>query len=252
MSEQNKILAKVDNVEIKESDLMYMIERLGPERGNQFLNPQGRAALVNELVNQELLYQDALKKGYDKLPEYEAQVEQLKKDVLKSIAVTKIIEDVRVGEEEAKEYYEQHKEDFNTGESIRASHILVPTEEEAKTVIKLLNEGRPFEELAKDMSTCPSGANGGDLGLFGKGRMVKEFEDAAFNLQINEISDVVKTQFGYHVIKVTEKVENRVLPFEEVKDMIRNNLEAIQRNDAYMNRCNVLRAGHDIQFMNEK
>ena len=88
---------------------------------------------------------------------------------------------------------------------VRASHILVSSLEEANKVIEELNKGMDFGELAKKYSSCPSSENGGDLGLFGKGQMVKEFEDAAFSLEIGKNSGPVKTQFGYHIIKVTEK-----------------------------------------------
>ncbi|MBU0531971.1 peptidyl-prolyl cis-trans isomerase [Candidatus Micrarchaeota archaeon] len=88
---------------------------------------------------------------------------------------------------------------------VRASHILVSTLEEAKTVISELNKGKKFEDMAKKYSSCPSSANGGDLGFFSKGQMVKEFEDAAFSLDVNKISNPIKTEFGYHIIKVTGK-----------------------------------------------
>ena len=88
-------------------------------------------------------------------------------------------------------------------ERVRASHILVSTKEEADKIFSELKSGKDFAELAKKYSKCPSSKNGGDLGFFGKGQMVKEFEDAAFSLKIEEVSNPVKTQFGYHIIKVT-------------------------------------------------
>jgi peptidyl-prolyl cis-trans isomerase C len=87
---------------------------------------------------------------------------------------------------------------------INASHILVKTEEEAKSILADLNNGKSFEELAKLKSTCPSGKNGGVLGWFTHGQMVKEFEKAAFNMKKGQISQPVKTQFGYHIIKVND------------------------------------------------
>ena len=87
---------------------------------------------------------------------------------------------------------------------IAASHILVENEVQAKDLVKKLNEGTPFEKLAQDFSTCPSGKKGGALGEFGKGMMVKPFEDAAFGLAVGQVSDLVKTQFGYHLIKRTK------------------------------------------------
>ena len=88
---------------------------------------------------------------------------------------------------------------------IRASHILVPTEDKAKWLYKELQKGRDFAKLAKDYSECPSKTNGGDLGFFGKGQMVKEFEDVAFKMNEGDFSRPVKTQFGYHIIKLTGK-----------------------------------------------
>jgi peptidyl-prolyl cis-trans isomerase C len=88
---------------------------------------------------------------------------------------------------------------------IRASHILVKTEEEAKKLYDEIQNGKDFAQIAQEVSLCPSGQNGGDLGFFGKGMMVKPFEDAAFSLEIGEISKPVETQFGWHLIKLTDK-----------------------------------------------
>ena len=88
---------------------------------------------------------------------------------------------------------------------VRASHILVSTEQEALDLKKIIDGGEDFGKVAQQHSQCPSGRKGGDLGFFGKGMMVPEFETAAFNSQVNEVSAPVKTQFGYHLIKVTEQ-----------------------------------------------
>lgn len=88
---------------------------------------------------------------------------------------------------------------------VRASHLLVKTEEEASTLREEILNGKDFAEVAAQVSLCPSGQNGGDLGFFGKGQMVKEFEDACFSMEIDEVSNPIKTQFGYHLIKLTDK-----------------------------------------------
>ena len=88
---------------------------------------------------------------------------------------------------------------------VKASHILVGTEKEANNILNQINAGTSFEELAKKHSTCPSGKKGGDLGFFGRGQMVKEFEVSAFGLEPGQVSAPIKTQFGYHLIKVTGK-----------------------------------------------
>jgi len=88
---------------------------------------------------------------------------------------------------------------------VRASHILVSSEREANRILDDIRKGKEFSEMAKRYSSCPSGKSGGDLGFFGKGQMVKEFEDAAFSLKDGELSKPIKTQFGYHIIKVTAR-----------------------------------------------
>ena len=88
---------------------------------------------------------------------------------------------------------------------VKASHILVKTENEALNLRNEISEGKDFARIAKEFSLCPSGQNGGDLGYFGRGEMVKEFEDAAFSMEVGDVSNPVKTQFGYHLIKLTDK-----------------------------------------------
>jgi foldase protein PrsA len=121
------------------------------------------------------------------------------------------IKDVEATEKEIKEYYDNYKPE------IKARHILVEDEKTAKEVKKKLDEGAKFEDLAKEYSQDPgSAANGGDLGWFGAGKMVPEFEEAAYALDVNEISEPVKTEHGYHIIQTTEKKEKK--SFEEMKD----------------------------------
>jgi peptidyl-prolyl cis-trans isomerase C len=88
---------------------------------------------------------------------------------------------------------------------VKASHLLVATEEEANKLREEIMAGKAFADVAAEVSICPSGANGGDLGYFGRGEMVKEFEDAAFSMEVDEISMPIKTDFGYHLIKLTDK-----------------------------------------------
>ncbi|AST90482.1 hypothetical protein BC6307_03925 [Sutcliffiella cohnii] len=124
------------------------------------------------------------------------------------------MEAVTVTDEEIKEYYDQLKL------PIRASHILVEDEQLAQEIKAKLNEGEDFSELAKEYSTDATAENGGDLDWFGPGRMLTEFEDAAYNLEIGEISDIVETMYGYHIILLTDKEEKQ--PFDEVYEQIKN------------------------------
>jgi foldase protein PrsA len=136
--------------------------------------------------------------------------DMVKLDLLRTKAA---IEGIKVTDKELKEYYDNYKP------KIRASHILVKDEKTAKEVKAKLEKGEDFAKLAKEYSQDPgSASNGGDLGWFGPGKMVKEFEDAAYKLKVGEVSDPVKTDYGYHIIKVTDKEKKK--SFDEMKDEI--------------------------------
>ena len=127
------------------------------------------------------------------------------------------LSNTQVSESEAKEYYDNNPDMFVQEEQVRASHILVNTSEEAEQIKARLDAGEDFAELAKEFSIDPSNVDGGQLGVFGRGVMVPEFEDAAFSLEVGEYSEPVQTQFGWHIIWLTDKQPARTIPFEETK-----------------------------------
>ena len=170
--------------------------------------------------------------------------EELKKRIADDTKVTKMLVNITADvpnpeASEVKQYYDDNTSDFSVPESVTASHILVSTRdltddseiEKKKALIdqirgKLLDKdsGSSFEDLASAHSDCPSKAQGGDLGAFGRGRMDPVFEQAAFTQKVGDIGEPVKTGFGYHIIKVTEKQEAKQLAFEEVKDRLGSDL----------------------------
>ncbi|MBN1899851.1 peptidylprolyl isomerase [Candidatus Sumerlaeota bacterium] len=168
--------------------------------------------------------------------------QELDEKIKENLLLKKIIDDLTTGvatvlDEEVKKYYDTHSKEFKREEEARASHILIKVDKEAeekekeraKKKITELREkilkGEDFAKLAQEHSDCPSGKRaGGDLDWFGKGRMVPPFEQAAFSLKVGEISDIVETQFGYHILKVTDRHEAGTIKFEEVKDDLREEL----------------------------
>lgn len=159
----------------------------------------------------------------------------------KRLAYQKLFEskfdgEVNVTEEDARQYYSENQQQFDIPEQVRASHILIkpdtsdPNVEpalakaaakaKAEKLLNQIKDGADFAELAKANSDCPSSVRGGDLGYFSRGRMVPAFEEAAFALGVGQVSDVVETQFGYHIIKVTDKKEAATKTFEEVRNDI--------------------------------
>lgn len=153
-------------------------------------------------------------------------VADIKEDLKTSLLLEKSLSGrIKVTDDEMKAYFEENKASFNTPEQIKASHILVKDQETANKLLKDLQGGADFAKLAKDKSTDSGSAiEGGDLGFFGKGTMVEEFEKEAFGLEINKLSKVVKTEHGYHIIKVTDKKAAQEATFEGSKDTIRETL----------------------------
>ncbi|MDQ0858987.1 peptidylprolyl isomerase [Bacillus sp. V2I10] len=153
-------------------------------------------------------------------------IEDVKKDLKTNLKIEKLLEpEISISEDEMKTYFEENKESFAEPEQVKASHILVEDEATAKEVKEKLNAGEDFSELAKEYSTDTSNSEkGGDLGYFAKGDMVTEFEDVAFAMKEGEISEPVKTEFGYHVIKFEDKKAAAEAAFDDKKEEIKETL----------------------------
>lgn len=246
---QNRVLATVNGREITQRDLEAVLEEMGPQRAGQFQSKEGQRRLLEELISQELFYLDAVRNGLEDDMEFRMEMKKVKEDLLKQYAIRKYLSNVRVKDEEIVQYYNENKESFRTDESVRASHILVDSEEEAKELAAKLSSGLSFEEAAREYSKCPSGARGGDLGYFTRGRMVPEFEEAAFAMKEGEISRPVQTQFGYHIIKVTDRKEPGILPLEQVKNQILQHLLTLKQMEMYRTRSNQLKLLYPVNYM---
>ncbi|MBU5454686.1 peptidylprolyl isomerase [Caproiciproducens sp. MSJ-32] len=222
---QDKILANVAGRQIKESDLQVMINRYPADRRAYFQTEDAKRQLLEQMISFELINKFGKELKIDSTEEYKENVRQAEYDILTQLTLNKILLYVTVTEEDALNYYNQNKAQFVKQATVSAKHILVDSEELAKIIkAEIENNEISFEDAAVKYSSCPSKEQGGNLGTFGKGMMVKEFEDAAFNSELNVVTDPVKTQFGYHLIKVEEKNEAEEMRFEEVKDQIVNNL----------------------------
>ena len=164
-------------------------------------------------------------------------MEAVKRELLGQYALTQEIKDIQATQEECEAYYNEHKAMFVKEAKATAKHILTATEEESKKVLEEIESGvKTFEDAAKEYSTCPSKAQGGSLGTFGRGQMVKEFEDAAFAAEVGHVVGPVKTQFGYHLIKVEDKKDAETSVYEDVADTIKNIILQQKRNDVYGNK----------------
>lgn len=267
-----EVIAKVNDEYILKSDYDYQVAQVKSAleaNGQDFSKDEGKKILeeikkqvLDAMINDKIALQEAEKEGVslsdeefqdamksleeyhggkDALDKYISQQgldresfeESVKEQMIINKFKEKITADVKVTDEEIKKFYDENKAMFELpAPEIRASHILVDTQEEAEKILAEIKAGADFAELAKKYSKDPATKDiGGDLGYFSKGKMDADFEKAAFALKTGQISDVVKTSFGYHIIKVTG--ERNSLSFEDAKNYIKSHLEDSKREEEF-------------------
>lgn len=246
--DKDKLLAEVNGKKITGVDYNLFIDSLNPQLKQYFGGEEMNKEVVNELVYQTLLYEDAMEKGMDKDDEFKQVLEKTKESMLKTYALGKLLATVSVTDDEIKKFYEDNKDLFKENESANASHILVAEEDKANEIYEKVKNGNDFASLAKEFSTCPSKEKGGELGTFTRGQMVKEFEDAVFNNEVGAITEPVKTQFGYHIIKINDKNEGRDLAFDEVKDKIAAQVRRQKEQALYNEKITELKEKYQVKM----
>lgn len=238
-----EVLAVVAGEEITQEEFDAFLHTVPRDRQAYISNPQFRKQCLEQLIALHLFAKMGENLELDKTEEYEKFLVNAKRDILAQMAMAEVMKNIKVTDEEALDYYHANPKQFTRGATVSAKHILTETEEKCSSVLESITSGeKTFEDAAKEFSTCPSGAKGGDLGEFGQGQMVKEFEDAAFSAEIGHVVGPVKTQFGYHLIKVEDKKDSSNMPFEDVKESIKMNLLQQKQNAAYSDKVNELRA----------
>jgi peptidyl-prolyl cis-trans isomerase C len=232
--QKGQVLAEVNGAVITTDDFKKELEILPPYLKQMAGTPDGQKEMLDSMVVRELVMQDAQKQGIDKSKEVADRMEDMKKRVIVEAYLKKKVEEqVKLSDADLQKFYDQNKEKFKTGDQVRASHILVKTEKEAQDVLTQLKGGAKFEDLAKKYSVDPAGQKGGDLGWFGKGSMIPEFEKVAFSMKEGETSGIVKTKFGYHIIRLTGKRPAGTLPFAEVKEQLKASLMPEKQQEVF-------------------
>lgn len=225
------------DVQLAESELDQQFAQLAPE--------QKRAAALSAIIEIRVLANKAKAAGYDNDAEFKRRMDFLNQRALHAELIEKEIAP-QVNDEAIRARYDKEMAETKPVNEVKASHILVKTKEEAEAIIKDLDAGKKFEDIAKEKSTDPgSGANGGDLGYFGPGQMVPEFEAAAFALNVGEYTKTpVQSQFGFHIIKVDDKRAKQPPAYDTVKDQIRQ----IVFRDKYFETVKGLRGAAKVEI----
>jgi peptidyl-prolyl cis-trans isomerase C len=231
---------------ITSDDFKKAVEALGSQAEMLKENEGLRSQYLNHIIDTTLMANEARKSKLESTKEFENRFEIAKRDILARMYMEKYIAE-QTTDKNLKAYFEKNKKDFSNLE-IRASHILLKeeNEKEAKKVLKeALKKGADFAELAKKHSTGPSAPRGGDLDFFGRGRMVPEFEKAAFATKRGQVHpNLVKTQFGWHIIKVTDKRGGDNVKFEEKKEDVARTIQRKAKDDLVES----LRSGANVKI----
>ena len=241
----NIVAAKVNDHIISAQDVLNVINTL-PQNIKKKPLPEIYPRVVNELINQYLITKQAYNEKLDLDQKVINLVKKSQDKILAKYWLNNYIKN-ETKEEKIKTFYNNYLKSFQQYKEANASHILVKNNEEAKAIIKKINNKSKFSELAKTHSTGPSGKNGGNLGWFGPGQMVKEFEQATFSLEKGEISqEPVKTKFGFHIIKLNDIRDAKPKKLDEIKQNIIDKITKISLS----NLENKIRNNQKIKIVN--
>ena len=247
-----KIIAVSAGREITETEFNEFLSKLPEQQQAYVATEEGRKQALTQYANYFLFEKLGYDKKYDQDEAFLATMEAVKRELLGQYALTQEIKDIQATQEECEAYYNEHKAMFVKEAKATAKHILTATEEESKKVLEEIESGvKTFEDAAKEYSTCPSNAQGGSLGVFGRGMMVPEFEEAAFAFDLEKVSEPVKTQFGYHLIKLEAKNEPTIPAYEEIADKVEKTLMFQKQGEVYKNKLDEVKAkfGDIVSYM---
>ena len=234
------VVATVDGVDITVAHVIAVRDRL-PENYRSLPPEVLFPGLVDQLIDQQLLAEAAKETGAAETRRVRVQLDNERRGVLSNETIASVLEDA-VTEDKITSAYEALTAEMTRTTEYNASHILLETEEEALEVVAALNDGGDFETLAQERSTGPSGPTGGELGWFGPGQMVPEFDAAVQSREVGTVSEPVQTQFGWHVIVVNETRLSPLPPLEQIRPEIVGQLN----QDALQAHIDSLREGADI------
>jgi len=211
-----------------------------------------KSMVLDQMISEILLIQEAKNMGLEEDKDVLEQIKKMTEQILAQALIEReILNKVKVNDEEVAQYYEQNKDSFTEKEQVHLYNILLETEEEAQNVLEQLKAGEDFSEIAIEKSSGPSAAQGGDLDYVAKGTIIPEIEEVIFALELEELSEVVKTDFGFHILKITEKKAETVKTLEEVREEIVQTLLPEKQKEAFDNLLEELKSKVEIEI-NEK
>lgn len=246
----DQVLAKIGTRTVTEGDLKQMANAVPEKFRYYYQTPEGRRQTLDYIVNIYVLAAEAEKEGLDKSPDSQKLLAFTRNDLLARMLLEKMTKDAPAPTDaEAKKYFEQNKAEFSTPESVKLRHVLVETEKEIKDVLARLKKGDKFEDIASQVSICPSKVRGGDLDWMPRGSLVPEIEDVAYKMNKGQIEGPVKTKFGYHVLYLEDKKPGEDASFDQVKEYIVEQLKYQKQQEQYEKIADSLRKKMNVQIL---
>ncbi|MFQ6103994.1 MAG: peptidyl-prolyl cis-trans isomerase [Candidatus Glassbacteria bacterium] len=235
-------------------ELEDAIERLPAVYRARYSSQEGKREFLDKMIKDRIVEIYAREAGFTDDPMYLNRMHDAKMKILnEKFFLTEVREKVDVSEEEIIEYYESHKEEYVKPEEVKVRHILVETEKEAQEILKELGEGKSFEDLAQDFSIdMRTNDKGGDLGFISRGRTVKEIEEVAFSLGPGEISDVVKSRFGYHIVKVEARRPESIRSLDEMRELVISEVRRIKEEERSREVMSELKKKYNVRIFEDK
>lgn len=226
------VLAKVGKERITDKDLEMLFEKIPEPYRARYESPEVKKEIVMRLVEVKMMAQEARDRKLDKQDDVKLKLEFMSDQILAKELEDAAIDEIKISDKAVNDYYKANADKFVSPRRFKVSHILVADQAKATALLARVKKGEDFAAIAKAESTCPSKEQGGDLGWISAGRMDPAFEKAAFALKKGEVSGVVKTQFGYHIIKVVDINEQQTKTLADVKERIETTLKREQEQDA--------------------
>lgn len=244
---EDPVLARFDGTTIRAAEFKEKVGTL--PRDLRSIAAKRKKDFLEDITAEHFLLREARRRHLEDRKDVKNLIEAAKKKII----IAKLIEievdrKIKIEPDEALDYYQAHKPEFMTPLLLRASHILVKTADEAGDIKAKLDAGADFEELAKARSVDTTAARGGDLGYFQKGQLVPEFEEAAFRMKKGQTGDAVKTAFGYHVIRLTDRVEPSLRDFKSVRRFVEERILGRKRSQSFKAFVEKLKGGSKIEI----
>lgn len=230
-----KVIAQINGREIRDDEFKMRFSRLTPSLKSKYSDEKGKREFLEEIIKRELLLQEAKKSGIEKDQVLIDRIEEMKERLILNEFLQREVEGKLVTtDKELEDYYNLHKEEFKSPDEAKISHILVRNEEDAKAVIKRLRKGSDFAKMAREISIdMATKDSGGEMGVIQKGKFHPQLDSVIFSTNEGEVSDPVKTERGYHIIKVRKKIPGLPLSFNEAKNIISQRYQIEKRSKVF-------------------